>query len=232
MTNLSKGKNIVLLGPPGCGKGTQSAFLADRFGFYKLSTGDLIRAEIATGTDRGMNIKDIVESGRFPSDNVILDLIREKVDQLIAQGQGIVFDGVPRTLNQAHALDEMLKLNGTSIMAVIEMKVVDKVLIDRIISRYICASCGEGYNDVTQRPQVEGVCDKCGSTEFKRRSDDTREVFENRLSVHRNQTEPLIPYYEAKGILTQIDGLLPREEVSHTLETFLLKEFNDCKNNF
>ena len=146
--------NLVLLGPPGCGKGTQAEILAEKFDLYKLSTGDLVRAEIATGSDLGKEIQVIVDAGNLPKDDIIIGLIKTKVTQLVSQGKGIIFDGVPRTLNQAEKVDEMLKAVGSSLSHVIEMKVNEKALVERIIGRYTCASCGAGYNDKFQKPQV------------------------------------------------------------------------------
>lgn len=215
--------NVVLLGPPGCGKGTQAFYLAERFSLYKLSTGDLIRKEIDSNSARGNQMKQIVNAGGFTSDDIILGLIREKIETLLSQEKGIIFDGVPRTLNQAKELDKILISKNSSLDSVIELKVTDNALIERILGRYTCAKCDEGYNDIYRNPQKEGVCDKCGSIEFKRRKDDTKEIIQNRLDVYRNETEPLLSYYDAKGILTSVDGLLPIEEVSQALEAILLK---------
>lgn len=213
--------NIILLGPPGCGKGTQASILAEKYGMYKLSTGDLVRAEIASGSEIGVKVKQVVDSGQFPDDEIILSLIETKVKTLVSDGASIIFDGVPRTLNQAKKLDQMLNEMGAKITHVIELKVSEQALVDRITGRFTCASCGAVYNEHFLKPKKEGVCDQCGSTEFKRRSDDTEDVIRERLRVYRNQTEPLVAYYDEKGILAQVNGLLSIEEIAQSLEAHL-----------
>jgi len=213
--------NLVLLGPPGCGKGTQAELLSQKFKLHKLSTGELVRAEIESASELGKEIQSTVDSGNFPNDDIIIGLIEAKVTQLVSEGKGIIFDGVPRTLNQAEKIDEMLKSVGSSISHVIELKVNEQTLIERISNRFTCVSCGAGYNHKFQKPKEDGVCDKCGSTEFKHRSDDSEEVVKQRLSVYRDQTALLVTYYDAKGLLTTVDGLQSIKKVSQEIEEIL-----------
>lgn len=203
--------NLILLGPPGAGKGTQAKLIEEQHGLIPISTGDLVRAEIARESQIGLSIKQTVEAGKFPSDEIILSLIRQKI---LNGGPGYLFDGVPRTLIQAKALEKQLADVGQKIDLVIAFDVDFDVLLKRISGRFSCARCGEIYNMYYSPPKKEGVCDKCGSTEFSYRKDDNEDAVRTRLDVYREQTEPLILYYKDKAILKKVDGMTSVEEVS------------------
>jgi adenylate kinase len=198
--------NLVLLGPPGAGKGTQAKLLEDSRSLIKLSTGDMLRAAVAAGTALGRKAGQIMERGELVPDNLVIKLIAERLDD-DAGGQGFIFDGFPRTVAQAEALDRLLKERGKKLDAVVVMDVDDDALVERIAGRFACAKCGEGYHDVYKLPKIEGVCDRCGSTEFVRRKDDNEEVVRARLKAYHAQTEPLIEYYERQGKVRAVDGM-------------------------
>lgn len=197
---------IILLGPPGAGKGTQARMLQERHGLVQLSTGDLLRAAVKAGTEAGLAAKAVMEAGGLVSDDIVLAILRERMAAPDVR-QGIILDGFPRTTVQAEALDELLEAEGNAIAAAIALEVDDGAMVERISGRYTCANCGEGYHDRFKVPTVEGVCDKCGGTEFTRRSDDKAETVRGRLEAYHAQTEPLIAYYEAKGVLSRVDAM-------------------------
>lgn len=198
--------NIILLGPPGAGKGTQAAMLVDERNMVQLSTGDMLRAARTSGTEMGKKVAGVMDRGELVTDEIVIGLIREQLETAKADG-GFIFDGFPRTLAQADALNDLLSTVGQTLDAVIEMRVDDTALVSRITGRYTCANCGEGYHDTAKTPAKEGVCDKCGSTEFNRRADDNEESLRTRLMSYYKDTSPLIGYYYAKGQLQSIDGL-------------------------
>jgi adenylate kinase len=198
--------NLVLLGPPGAGKGTQAKMLEERRGLVKLSTGDMLRAAVAAGTELGRQAGDIMERGELVPDSVVIGLIAERVDR-DGDVPGFILDGFPRTIGQAEALDKLMAERGKKVDVAVEMRVDDEALVDRITGRFACASCGEGYHDPFKMPKVEGVCDRCGGTEFVRRKDDTEEVVRARLKAYHAQTKPLIHYYGSQGKLTTVDGM-------------------------
>jgi adenylate kinase len=205
--------NIILLGPPGAGKGTQAAKLVADRGMVQLSTGDMLRAAVKAGTPTGLKAKAIMDAGELVPDDVVSGIIGERLDQMTA-GEGAIFDGYPRTAAQAEALDQLLADRGRKLDHVIELTVDEDALVERITGRYTCAKCGEGYHDKFKQPKVAGVCDVCGSTEFKRRPDDNEETVRTRMAEYRGKTAPIIPIYEARGILTRVDGMADIDHVS------------------
>ncbi len=209
--------NIILLGPPGAGKGAQSAMLEDRYGLKQLSTGDMLRAAVASGSELGRQAKSIMEAGQLVPDDVMIGLISERIDQPDCR-DGFILDGFPRSVPQAEALDRMLAEKGLKLDAVIELEVDENALIDRIVHRFSCARCGAGYNDKFKLPKVDGVCDECGSTEFVRRPDDNPETMQKRLDAYHKQTAPILPYYGERGILRGVDGMASMPEVFQQIE--------------
>ncbi|WFU10271.1 adenylate kinase [Rhizobium sp. CB3090] len=213
---------LILLGPPGAGKGTQAQRIVERYGIPQLSTGDMLRAAVAAGTDVGKRAKAVMDAGKLVSDEIVNAIVSERIDQPDC-AKGFILDGYPRTLVQADATEAMLREKGLNLSAVIEIKVDDAVLADRISGRYTCANCGSGYHDENLKPRVEGVCDRCGSTHFKRRADDNRETVVERLQVYYKETSPLIGYYYAKGKLQSVDGMADIEHVTADIEAILSK---------
>ena len=205
--------NIILLGPPGAGKGTQAAKLVADRGMVQLSTGDMLRAAVKAGTPTGLKAKAIMDAGELVPDGVVSGIIGERLDQMTA-GEGAIFDGYPRTAAQAEALDQLLADRGRKLDRVIELTVDEDALVERITGRYTCAKCGEGYHDTFKQPKVAGICDVCGSTEFKRRPDDNEETVRTRMAEYRGKTAPIIPIYEARGILARVDGMADIDNVS------------------
>jgi len=197
--------NLVLLGPPGAGKGTQAKLLEDARSLVKLSTGDMLRAAVAAGTELGRKAGDLMEQGQLVPDELVIKLIAENIDE--DSGKGFILDGFPRTITQAEALDRLLKKRGKKLDHVIVMAVDDEALIERIGGRFACATCGEGYHDLHKMPKVEGVCDRCGGTQFVRRRDDNEEVVRSRLKAYHALTEPLIDYYTGQGKVREVDGM-------------------------
>jgi len=212
--------NIILLGPPGAGKGTQAQRLQDEHGMLQLSTGDMLRAMVAAGSPLGLEAKKIMESGQLCPDQLLIDMIRARI-QLSDCAGGFTLDGFPRTVAQAEALDRMLADQGKRLDHVIEMAVDEDALVIRIAGRFSCQKCGTGYHDSFKPPKVPGLCDSCGATEFLRRADDNREAVTTRLKVYRDQTAPILPYYAAKGILRRIDGMADIPTVSSEIEEIL-----------
>jgi adenylate kinase len=205
--------NIILLGPPGAGKGTQSKILEDKRGLKQLSTGDMLRAAIAAGTDVGKKAKAIMDRGDLVSDEVIVDIVADRMNEPDI-AKGVVFDGFPRTPAQAEALDRMLAGRNQTLAAVIEIKVNDEDLISRISGRFTCGSCGQGYHDEFAKPKTPGTCDNCGGTTFTRRPDDNEKTVRDRLAVYNKQTAPLVEYYSRKRNLHVINGMADIGEVT------------------
>lgn len=203
---MTKAAVLILLGPPGAGKGTQARMLEERFGLVQLSTGDLLRAAVAAGTDAGKQAKAVMEAGGLVSDDIVLAILRDRMAEPDT-AKGIILDGFPRTAGQAAALDQLLESQGLTLGAAISMEVDDAAMVDRVSGRYTCAKCGEGYHDRFKLPAVAGTCDKCGSTDFKRRADDNAETVGARLAAYHDQTAPLISYYDAKGALKRVDAM-------------------------
>ncbi|GAA0276249.1 adenylate kinase [Alteraurantiacibacter aestuarii] len=212
--------NIILLGPPGAGKGTQSSLLVEHHGMRQLSTGDMLRAAVKAQTPVGIKAKQVMDRGELVSDQIVSDLIDA---ELAAMGAdvGAIFDGYPRTEAQALALDELLAKNGRKLDHVIELDVDEDALVERIIGRFTCANCGEGYHDIFKQPAVAGVCDKCGHEEFKRRPDDNEETVRTRMAEYRAKTAPILPHYDALGIVTRIDGMADIAVVTKAIEKVL-----------
>ncbi len=206
LDTATRAVNLILLGPPGAGKGTQARMLEERFGLVQLSTGDLLRGAVAAGTEAGLAAKAVMEKGELVSDEIVLAVLKERLDQPDVAA-GTILDGFPRTAAQAEALDALLAERDQQIDAVISLKVDDEAMVERVSGRYTCANCGEGYHDSFKQPAVEGVCDKCGSTEMKRRADDNAETVRTRLSAYHADTAPLIDYYAARGSLTEIPAM-------------------------
>jgi len=212
--------NIILLGPPGAGKGTQAKRLEDRYGLVQLSTGDMLRALVASGVPLGLQAKEIMEAGQLMPDELMIQMISDRIDQPDC-AKGFILDGFPRTVPQAEALDRMLSGKGMRLDHVIEMSVDDAALIERITGRYTCAKCGKGYHDRFEKPAVEGVCDVCGSTEFTRRADDNEETVRSRLAAYHKQTAPILPYYREQGVLKTVDGMADIDDVTWQIERCL-----------
>lgn len=218
--------NLILLGPPGAGKGTQAKILEERFGFKQLSTGDMLRAAIAAGTEIGQKAKAIMDRGDLVSDDVIVGIVSERMDKPDIT-KGVVFDGFPRTPAQAEALDKMLAGRNAKLNAVIEMKADDDELVARISGRFTCKACGTGYHDTFKTTKVANTCDSCGGTEFVRRPDDNAKTVRDRLNVYNTQTAPLVAYYKAKGNLHVIDGMAEIGAVTASLAAVLEKVASD-----
>jgi adenylate kinase len=211
---------LILLGPPGAGKGTQAQRIVEKYGIPQLSTGDMLRAAIVAETEVGKRVKAVLDSGKLVSDDIVIAIVSERVDQPDC-ANGFILDGFPRTLVQADATETMLAAKGLDLSVVIELRVNDKELVRRVSGRYSCASCGAVYHDTDHKPAVEGVCDKCGSTHFKRRPDDNAETMTQRLEVYYKETSPLIGYYYAKGKLKSVDGMAEMDKVTSDIEAIL-----------
>ena len=209
--------NLILLGPPGAGKGTQAKRLEDHYGILQLSTGDLLRSEVASGSELGEQAKEVMEMGGLVSDELILSMIFSRLKHSDYKS-GCILDGFPRTTPQAEELDKMLIENDIKIDHVIEMRVDDEAMVERITGRFTCSGCGMGYHDLFKKPKVEEVCDNCGGIDFDRRADDNTETVRSRLSNYHEQTEPIISYYGDKGILSSIDGMQAIDEVTKQLK--------------
>ena len=211
--------NIILLGPPGAGKGTQAARLQAERGMVQLSTGDMLRHAVAEGTPVGLQAKAVMEAGELVSDAIVSALIGERLD--FAEANGAIFDGYPRNRAQAEALDLLLSERGRTLDHVIELAVEEEALVRRICRRFTCARCGAPYHDEFKQPRVEGVCDVCGSTEFKRRPDDNEQTVRTRMAEYRAKTAPILPYYEERGLVRRVDGMAPVAEVSAQIDAIL-----------
>jgi adenylate kinase len=212
--------NLILLGPPGAGKGTQAKRLEDRHSLVQLSTGDMLRAVVASGVPLGQQAKEIMAAGKLMPDELMIEMIADRISKPDC-ATGFILDGFPRTVPQAEALDRMLEEKGLKLDHVIEMKVDDAALVERITGRYTCAKCGQGYHDKFQTPKVDGVCDVCGSTEFTRRADDNAETVSTRLAAYHKQTAPILPYYRERGVLETVDGMADIDVVTEQIETLL-----------
>lgn len=208
---------IVLVGPPGSGKGTQAGRLAGRLGMVQVSTGDMLRAAARAGTDKGLKAKALIDSGQLVPDEMIIDMLADRIDEPDT-GNGVILDGFPRTLPQAHALDALLDEREMSLSNVIEIAVPDELIVERITGRFACASCGANYHEVYKKPARDGVCDACGATEFTKRKDDTVETVMRRINSYHDQTGPVLPYYSEKGLLASVNGARPIDEVTAALE--------------
>ncbi len=212
--------NLVLFGPPGAGKGTQARMLADDRNLVQLSTGDMLRAAVEAGTEVGRLAKETMAKGELVSDEIVIGIISDRIDEPDC-ANGYILDGFPRTIAQAEALDVLLTGKNKTLDAVIELKVDDERLVERIVGRFTCAKCGEGYHETFRRPAVEGVCDKCGGGEFSRRKDDNEETVRSRLEAYHAQTEPLVGYYKGNGKLRSVDGMLEINSVKDQIEEAL-----------
>jgi adenylate kinase len=212
--------NLILLGPPGAGKGTQASAIAATHGLVQLSTGDMLRAAVKAGSDIGKKAKSIMDRGGLVPDEVVIGIVDERIAQPDC-ANGFILDGFPRTLGQAAALDKLLAERSKRLDLVIEMKVDDEALVARIAGRYACAKCGAGYHDAFKQPKTAGVCDACGSAEFTRRADDNPETVKARLMAYYKETSPLVGYYFAKGNLKSIDGMAPIGDVTREIERLL-----------
>jgi adenylate kinase len=211
---------LVLLGPPGAGKGTQARMLQDRFGLVQLSTGDLLRAAVAAGTEAGRQAKAVMERGDLVSDEIVIAILRDRLAEEDCAA-GVIFDGFPRTTVQAEALDTLMAETGRTITAAISLDVDDDAMVTRISGRYTCAGCGEGYHDSFKQPAKDGVCDKCGGTEMTRRADDNAETVGQRLKAYHAQTAPLIAYYDARGVLARADAMSAIGDVADQLNAIV-----------
>ena len=212
--------DIILLGPPGAGKGTQASRLEDEHGMVQLSTGDMLRAAVKAGTEVGLKAKALMDAGELVPDEVVSGIIGDKLDEL-GPDQGVIFDGYPRTAAQATSLDDILSVRGRTLNHVVELVVDEDALVERITGRFTCGNCGEGYHDKFKRPAKDGVCDECGSTEFKRRPDDTEETVRTRMQEYRGKTAPILPIYEERGIVRKVDGMGSMSEVNDAIEAAL-----------
>ena len=211
---------IILLGPPGAGKGTQAKRLEEARGLVQLSTGDMLRAAVKAGTPIGLKAAEVMREGKLVSDDIVIGIIRDRIHQPDCVN-GFILDGFPRTVPQAEALDTMLSEDGWKLDSVIEMVVDEAVMVDRVSGRFTCAKCGQGYHDSFKPTATPGVCDVCGSTEFTRREDDRAETMQKRLAEFHAQTAPILPYYRDKGILRQVDGMAAIDEVTRQIEAIL-----------
>jgi adenylate kinase len=213
---------LILLGPPGAGKGTQAKKVEDRRGLVQLSTGEMLRAAVAAGSEYGKKAQAIMGRGELVPDDIVIPIISERLDGKDL-GNGFILDGFPRNVAQARALDKLLAEKGMKLDAVVEMQVDDEALVERITGRYTCAKCGKGYHDKFEQPRKAGVCDVCGSTEFKRRADDNEATVRSRLEVYHRQTAPLIAHYARQGVLKSVEGMAAIDEVARQIEEVLAK---------
>lgn len=217
--------NLILLGPPGAGKGTQAARLESLYGLKQLSTGDMLRAAVASGSALGQEVKGIMERGELVSDTIIVRMIAERIGAADCKN-GFILDGFPRTVPQAEALDRMLGEKGLKLDHVVELQVDDAALVARISGRFSCAKCGANYHDTNRKPRQDGICDACGSAEFIRRKDDNAATVATRLKAYHSQTAPLLPYYKGRGALESVDGMASIEAVAGALDRIIGKGGN------
>lgn len=217
---MSKTLNIILLGPPGAGKGTQAGLLVDTRGMVQLSTGDILRAAVKAGTPVGKMADEIMKAGKLFPDELMAEILGEHMDAIPLE-KGLIFDGYPRTAPQVELLDGLLASRGRKLDHVVELVVDEDALVERIVGRFTCASCGEGYHDTFKQPAQPGVCDKCGSTEFKRRPDDNEETVRTRMAEYRAKTEPILPIYQARGLVSRVDGMADIDDVTKAIADIL-----------
>ena len=208
---------LILLGPPGSGKGTQAKRLEDGRGLVQLSTGDMLRAAVASGNEMGQQAKKVMYAGELMPDEIMIQIISDRIDEPDCRN-GFILDGFPRTTPQAEALDKLLDAKSLKLGKIIELKVDEEALVERVTGRYNCAKCGAGYHDKFQQPKQDGVCDSCGSTEFSRRSDDTEETVRTRMAAYHDQTAEIVPYYLGKDLLAEINGMAEIEDVTVAIE--------------
>jgi len=212
--------NIILLGPPGAGKGTQATRLVEGRKMIQLSTGDILRAAVKEGTEVGKMADEIMKAGKFFPDELMAQILGEHMDKLPPE-TGIIFDGYPRTARQAELLDELMAARGRTLDHVVELAVDEEALVDRITGRFTCATCGEGYHDRYKQPKVAGTCDVCNAQEFKRRPDDNEETVRTRMAEYRAKTAPILPIYEARGLVSRVDGMAGIAEVGQAIDDIL-----------
>ncbi|MBY6065893.1 adenylate kinase [Leisingera aquaemixtae] len=213
---------LILLGPPGAGKGTQARMLEEKFGYVQLSTGDLLREAVTAGTPAGLAAKAVMEAGQLVSDEIVINILRDRLAEPDC-AKGVILDGFPRTTVQAEALDGLLAETGQKINAAISLEVDDAAMVERISGRYTCGGCGEGYHDSFKQPAEAGKCDKCGGTEMKRRADDNAETVASRLEAYHAQTAPLIAYYGGKGVLQTTDAMGGIDDIARDMAAIVTK---------
>ena len=212
--------NVIFLGPPGCGKGTQAKRLEEKFGMIQLSTGEMLREEVKSGTKIGLKAKDIIEAGKLVVDDIVVDMIARRLDE-VDNSAGFILDGFPRTVSQAKSLDYILKKKDMTLDQVVEFAVDEEVLVRRITGRYSCADCHQGYHEEYQKPQVPGSCDKCGGTKFTRRSEDNEGTVRSRLIEYHAATAPIVDFYDDWGLVISIDGMSEIEQITEQLGTII-----------